>query len=123
MATEATLGMINLGRNRTIQIVSVGAVVFRPPTVIASAHGMNFAVMPELGWRFGDPMALGLMRAPPRRSGRRSGSRRMRRRRGGARTDPDATAAWVFSRRGRGRDGQSSPSGGSLASPSRPGMT
>jgi magnesium transporter len=63
MATEATLGMINLSQNQTIKIVSVVAVVFLPPTVIASAYGMNFAVMPELGWRLGYPMALGLMLA------------------------------------------------------------
>ena len=63
MATDATLGMINLGQNQTIKIVSVVAVVFLPPTVIASAYGMNFEVMPELGWRFGYPMALGLMLA------------------------------------------------------------
>lgn len=63
MATDATLGMINLSQNQTIKIVSVVAVVFLPPTVIASAYGMNFEVMPELGWTWGYPMALGLMLA------------------------------------------------------------
>lgn len=63
MATDATLGMINLSQNQTIKIVSVVAVVFLPPTVIASAYGMNFTTMPELDWRFGYPMAVGLMLA------------------------------------------------------------
>jgi magnesium transporter len=63
MATDATLGMINLGQSQTIKIFSVLAVVFLPPTVIASAYGMNFEVMPELGWTWGYPMALGLMLA------------------------------------------------------------
>jgi magnesium transporter len=63
MATEATLGMINLSQNQTIKIVSVVAVVFLPPTVIASAYGMNFERMPELAWAWGYPMALGLMLA------------------------------------------------------------
>ena len=63
MATDATLGMINIGQNQTIKIVSVVAVVFLPPTLIASAYGMNFPDMPELGWRFGYPMALALMLA------------------------------------------------------------
>lgn len=63
LATDATLGMINLSQNQTIKIVSVVAVVFLPPTVIASAYGMNFANMPELDWRFGYPMAIGLMLA------------------------------------------------------------
>lgn len=63
MVTDVTLGMINLSQNQTIKIVSVVAVVFLPPTVIASAYGMNFANMPELDWTWGYPMALGLMLA------------------------------------------------------------
>lgn len=63
MATEATLGMINLQQNQTIKIVSVVAAVFLPPTLIASVYGMNFARMPELGWHLGYPLALGLMLA------------------------------------------------------------
>lgn len=61
LATDATLGMINLSQNQTIKIVSVVAVVFLPPTVIASAYGMNFHHMPELDWVFGYPMAVLLM--------------------------------------------------------------
>lgn len=63
LATDATLGMINLSQNQTIKIVSVVAVVFLPPTVIASAYGMNFHHMPELDWVFGYPMAIALMLA------------------------------------------------------------
>ncbi|QYK40621.1 MAG: magnesium transporter CorA family protein [Paracoccaceae bacterium] len=63
LATDATLGMINLSQNQTIKIVSVVAVVFLPPTVIASAYGMNFTNMPELDWRYGYPMAIGMMLA------------------------------------------------------------
>jgi magnesium transporter len=58
-----TLGMVNLAQNKTVKIVSVVAVIFLPPTVIASAYGMNFAHMPELQWAFGYPMALALMLA------------------------------------------------------------
>lgn len=61
--TDATLGMITLDQNQTIKIVSVVAAVFLPPTLIASVYGMNFDLMPELGWRWGYPMALGLMLA------------------------------------------------------------
>jgi magnesium transporter len=32
-----------------------------PPTLIASIYGMNFAVMPELNWSLGYPLALSLM--------------------------------------------------------------
>lgn len=58
---DATLGFINIEQAAIIKIFSVVAVIFLPPTLIASIYGMNFAVMPELGWRFGYPMALGLM--------------------------------------------------------------
>lgn len=58
---DATLGMINIEQNAIIKIVSVAAVVFLPPTVVASVYGMNFDLMPELKWAFGYPMALALM--------------------------------------------------------------
>ncbi|MBL4929250.1 magnesium transporter CorA family protein [Fuscibacter oryzae] len=61
MASDLTLGMISVAQNTTVKIVSVVAVIFLPPTVIASAYGMNFANMPELSWAWGYPMALGLM--------------------------------------------------------------
>ena len=60
-ATDATLGMINLAQNTTVRIVSVVAVLFLPPTLIASIYGMNFHLMPELDFALGYPMALGLM--------------------------------------------------------------
>lgn len=63
MASDLTLGMISVEQNKTVKIVSVVAVIFLPPTVIASAYGMNFANMPELDWQWGYPMALGLMLA------------------------------------------------------------
>lgn len=58
---DATLGLINLEQNQIIKIFSVAAVVFLPPTLVASIYGMNFAVMPELDWAAGYPWALGLM--------------------------------------------------------------
>ena len=58
---EATLGLINLEQNNIIKIFSVAAVMFMPPTLIASVYGMNFMHMPELKWMFGYPFALSLM--------------------------------------------------------------
>ena len=58
---DATLGMISIEQNDTIKMFSVAAVVFLPPTLIASIYGMNFADMPELSWHFGYPFAIGLM--------------------------------------------------------------
>lgn len=58
---DATLGLINIEQNAIIKIVSVAAVVFLPPTLIASIYGMNFDFMPELTWRVGYPFAGLLM--------------------------------------------------------------
>jgi magnesium transporter len=58
---EATLGLINIEQDAIIKIFSVAAVVFLPPTLIASIYGMNFHVMPELDWPLGYLFALGLM--------------------------------------------------------------
>jgi magnesium transporter len=58
---DATLGMINIEQNRIIKLFSVAAVVFLPPTLVASIYGMNFDVMPELKWAAGYPWALLLM--------------------------------------------------------------
>ena len=58
---DAAQGFINIQQNQIIKIFSIAAVVFLPPTMIASIYGMNFQVMPELGLDFGYPMAIGLM--------------------------------------------------------------
>lgn len=58
---EATLGLVSIEQNKIIKIFSVAAVVMLPPTLVASAYGMNFDVMPELQWSFGYPLALGMM--------------------------------------------------------------
>lgn len=58
---DATLGMINIEQTNIIKMFSVAAVVFLPPTLIASIYGMNFAHMPELGWPLGYPLSLLLM--------------------------------------------------------------
>ena len=55
---DATLGMISIEQNRVIKLFSVVAVVFLPPTLIASIYGMNFDLMPELKWAVGYPGAL-----------------------------------------------------------------
>ena len=58
---DATLGMINIEQNNIIKIFSVAAVVFLPPTLVASIYGMNFHQMPELDWHYGYPIAILLM--------------------------------------------------------------
>jgi len=58
---DAALGLINIEQNSIIKFFSVVAVVFLPPTLVASIYGMNFDVMPELHWIVGYPWALLLM--------------------------------------------------------------
>ncbi|WP_309645002.1 magnesium transporter CorA family protein [Phenylobacterium sp.] len=58
---DAALGMINIEQNSIIKFFSVVAVVFLPPTLVASIYGMNFDHMPELKWMAGYPMAVGMM--------------------------------------------------------------
>ncbi len=60
---DATVGFININQNKIIKLFSVAAVAMLPPTLIASAYGMNFRFMPELEWAWGYPFALALMAA------------------------------------------------------------
>jgi magnesium transporter len=58
---DSNLGLISIQQNAIIKIFSVAAVIFLPPTLIASAYGMNFQHIPELKWLYGYPFALALM--------------------------------------------------------------
>lgn len=58
---DSTQGFINIEQNQIIKIFSIAAVVFLPPTLVASIYGMNFHHMPELDWMLGYPWAIGLM--------------------------------------------------------------
>lgn len=63
LAVDATLGMVNLAQNSNARIFSLVAVLFMPPTLIASVYGMNFAHMPELNNPWGYAFALAAMAA------------------------------------------------------------
>jgi magnesium transporter len=59
---DAMLGVVNIEQNAIIKIFSIAAVVFMPPTLVASIYGMNFHHgMIELDWTFGYPFALFLI--------------------------------------------------------------
>ncbi|MEM1130802.1 MAG: CorA family divalent cation transporter [Pseudomonadota bacterium] len=60
-ATDATLGMINLDQNKSINALSAVAALFLPATLIASVYGMNFQEMPGLDDRLGFLKAVGVM--------------------------------------------------------------
>ena len=59
---DAMLGVVNIEQNAIIKIFSIAAVIFMPPTLVASIYGMNFHHnMIELEWELGYPFALILM--------------------------------------------------------------
>jgi magnesium transporter len=58
---DSTQGFINIEQNQIIKIFSIAAMVFLPPTVVASAYGMNFDFIPHSQWRYGFEVAVFLM--------------------------------------------------------------
>jgi magnesium transporter len=60
---NAILAAVNVKQNQIVRVFTIITVVFLPPTLIASIYGMNFAVMPELGWALGFPVSILLMLA------------------------------------------------------------
>ncbi|MEW6657692.1 MAG: magnesium/cobalt transporter CorA [Thermodesulfobacteriota bacterium] len=47
--------------NEIMKVLTIIATMFMPLTFLAGVWGMNFKYMPELGWIWGYPAALGLM--------------------------------------------------------------
>jgi magnesium transporter len=64
---ELYLSTVSNRMNEIMKVLTIIATIFMPMSVIASIYGMNFDPekspwnMPELGWYFGYPFALGLM--------------------------------------------------------------
>jgi magnesium transporter len=62
-ATQVTFSMITLQENETMKRLAAYAALVAVPTMIVGIYGMNFDHMPELHWRFGYPLVLGVMTA------------------------------------------------------------
>jgi len=60
-ALAANLTRVQVKQNDDMRRMAAYAAIFGACTVIAGVYGMNFEHMPELGWGFGYPFALGLM--------------------------------------------------------------
>lgn len=58
---EMYLTQLNIGMNKVIQLLTVLSMIFIPVTFIAGIYGMNFKFMPELQWKSGYFIVLGLM--------------------------------------------------------------
>jgi len=62
-ALNANLAQQSVHQNEDMRRISAWAAVIAVPTLLAGVWGMNFTHMPELDWRAGYPLALGLMAA------------------------------------------------------------
>lgn len=51
----------SLQQNEEVKKISSWAAILFAPTLVGTVYGMNFVHMPELGWRYGYPMAIALM--------------------------------------------------------------
>ncbi len=51
----------SIGQGEEVKKISAWAAILFAPTLVGTVYGMNFDVMPELGWTYGYPMALVLM--------------------------------------------------------------
>ncbi len=55
------LSTVSNRMNEVMKVLTIIATIFIPLTFIAGIYGMNFAYMPELGWRAGYFIILGVM--------------------------------------------------------------
>ena len=60
-ATQVHLSMVMLDEAETTKRLAAWAAIFAVATTLVGVWGMNFAHMPELEWRWGYPMALGVI--------------------------------------------------------------
>jgi magnesium transporter len=62
-AITASLALSQLQDSQTTKRLASYAALIALPTFIAGVYGMNFEHMPEISWRIGYPLSLGLMGA------------------------------------------------------------
>ena len=55
------LSEVSNAQNEEVKKISAWAAILFAPTLVGTVYGMNFEIMPELGWRYGYPFALALM--------------------------------------------------------------
>ena len=60
-AVDAHLALASNRMNEVMKRMTSWGAILLGSTLVAGIYGMNFEHMPELGWRFGYPFALGVM--------------------------------------------------------------
>jgi len=58
---DAALAKISLQQNTDMRKITAWAAIISVPTMVAGIYGMNFENMPELHWKFGYPLVLGVI--------------------------------------------------------------
>ena len=62
-ALEANISLVSMSQTEGTKRLAAWAAIIAVPTMIAGIYGMNFTNMPELTWRWGYPVILGVMGA------------------------------------------------------------
>ncbi|MFD0314286.1 magnesium and cobalt transport protein CorA [Streptomyces flavalbus] len=58
---QAHLAQVTVAQNEDMRKITAWAAIVAVPTMVCGVYGMNFAHMPELGWRYGYPLVLGVI--------------------------------------------------------------
>jgi magnesium transporter len=56
---QAEIAQVQLQQNEDMRKITSYVALASVPTMVAGIYGMNFDVMPELGWKFGYPLVVG----------------------------------------------------------------
>ncbi|MFB7466445.1 magnesium and cobalt transport protein CorA [Streptomyces sp. NPDC056224] len=60
---QAHLAQVTVAQNEDMRKITAWAAIIAVPTMVCGVYGMNFDHMPELKWRYGYPLVLGLISA------------------------------------------------------------
>lgn len=60
-ALQADLAHVQVRQNEDVRKISAWVALAAGPTMVAGIYGMNFKFMPELSWRYGYPLVLGVV--------------------------------------------------------------
>ncbi|WP_129841124.1 magnesium/cobalt transporter CorA [Streptomyces sp. RFCAC02] len=58
---QANLAQVTVAQNEDMRKITAWAAILAVPTMVCGVYGMNFDTMPELHWRFGYPLVVGVI--------------------------------------------------------------
>ncbi|MEV5463812.1 CorA family divalent cation transporter, partial [Streptomyces cellulosae] len=57
---QANLAQASVAQNEDMRKITSWAAIIAVPTMVCGVYGMNFDHMPELHWRYGYPVIMGI---------------------------------------------------------------